>query len=159
MEQLKVQEKDRLEESNGAGIGFLDDDDDDDDVEMDNDDNVMSEGMERLEKLYKKLEAYCKELVVFVFNSAGYGFELIKRYLFKELCEHGQQPTFTVKKSGKYPYIKTEPLKFFDVLQILAPEYSLKSFFKAFGITKQKGFFPYDCFTHADQLGETTLPT
>ena len=32
---------DRLEESNGAGADFLDDDDDD--VEMDNDDNVMSE--------------------------------------------------------------------------------------------------------------------
>ena len=38
---------------------------------MDNDDNVMSEGIKRLEKLYKKFEAYCKELVVFGFNSAG----------------------------------------------------------------------------------------
>ena len=28
--------------------------------------------MKRLEKLYKKFEAYCKELVVFGFNSAGY---------------------------------------------------------------------------------------
>ena len=34
LEQLKVQEMDHLEESNGEGIGFLDDDDDDD-VEMD----------------------------------------------------------------------------------------------------------------------------
>ena len=59
--QLKVREMDRLEESNGAGVGFLDDDDG---VEMDNDDNVMSEGMKRLGKLYKKFEAYCKQLVV-----------------------------------------------------------------------------------------------
>ena len=44
------------------------------------------------------------------------------------------------------------------MLQILAPGYNLKSFFKAFGVTKQKGFFPYDYFTHADQLDETTLP-
>ena len=43
---------DRLEESNSAGVDFLDDDDD---VEMDNDDNVMSEGMKRLQKLYKKV--------------------------------------------------------------------------------------------------------
>ena len=150
LEQLKVQEVDRLEESNGTGVNFLDDDNDDvemdnDDnvisegmkkldklykrfeayckelVEMDNDDNVTSEGMKKLDKLYKSFEAYCKELVVFGFNSAGYDIKLIKKFLFKELCEHGQQPTFTVKKSGKYPCIKTDHLKFLDVLQFLAP--------------------------------------
>ena len=156
LEQLKVQEMDHLEESNEAGVCFLDDDDN---VEMNNDDNVMSEGMKRLEKLYKTFESYCKELVAFGFNSASYDMKLIKKFLFKELCEHGQQPTFTVKKSEKYPCIKTEHLKFLDVLQFLAPGYNLKSFFKAFGVTKQKGFFPYDYFTHADQLDETTLPT
>ena len=57
LEQLKVQEMDRLDELNGPEVGFLDDDDD---MEMDNDDNVMSEGMKRLEKLYKKFEAYFK---------------------------------------------------------------------------------------------------
>ena len=41
---------DRLEEANLAVGDFLNDDDDD--VEMDNDDNVMSEGMKRLEKLF-----------------------------------------------------------------------------------------------------------
>ena len=55
-------------------------------------------------------------------------------------------------------WIKTEHLKFLDVLQFLAPGYNLKSFFKAFGVTEQKGFFPYDYFTSADQLDETTLP-
>ena len=99
-----------------------------------------------------------KELVVFGFNSAGYNLKLIKNFLFKELCVHGQQPDFTVKKSGKYPCIKTEHLKFLDVLQFLAPGYNLKSFFKAFGVSEQKGFFPYDYFTHADQLYETILP-
>ena len=125
---------------------------------MDNDDNVTSEGMKKLDKLYKRFEAYCKEFVVFGFNSAGYDIKLIKKFLFKELCEHGQQPTFTVKKSRKYPCIKTEHLKFLDVLQFLAPGYNLKSFFKAFGVTEQKGFFPYDYFVSADQLDETTLP-
>ena len=144
-----------MEASNLAGVGFLDDDDD---VKMDNDGNVMSEGMKKLEKLYKKLEAYCEEFVVFGFNS-GYDIKLIKKFLFKELCEHGQQPTFTVKKSGKYPCIKTEHLKFLYVLQFLAPGYNLKSFFKAFGVTEQKDFFPYDYFIHADQLDETTIPT
>ena len=45
-----------------------------------------------------------------------------------------------------------------DILQFLAPGYNLKSFFKAFGVSEQKGFFPYEYFTHVDQLDETTLP-
>ena len=45
-----------------------------------------------------------------------------------------------------------------DILQFLAPGYNLKSLFKAFGVSEQKGFFPYDYFTDADQLDETTLP-
>ena len=45
-----------------------------------------------------------------------------------------------------------------DILQFLAPGYNLKSFFKAFGVSEQKGLFPYDYFTHADQLDEATLP-
>ena len=94
LEQLKVQEMDCLEESNLAGVDFLNDDDD---VEMDNDDNATNEGMKKLDKLYKKFEPYCKDLVVFGFNSPGYDIKLVKKHLFKELCEHGQQPTFTVK--------------------------------------------------------------
>ena len=30
--------------------------------------------------------------------------------------------------------------------------------FKTFGVSEQKGFFPYDYFTSAEQLDETTLP-
>ena len=45
-----------------------------------------------------------------------------------------------------------------DILQFLAPGYNLKSFSKASGVLEQKGFFPYDYFTHADQLDETALP-
>ena len=74
------------------------------------------------------------------------------------MCKHRQQPNFTVKKAGKYPCIKTEHLKFMDILQFLALFYNLKSLFKAFGVSEQKGFFPYDYFTHVDQLDEATLP-
>ena len=97
--------------------------------------------------------------MVFGFNSLGYDVKLIKKFLFKALCEHGQQPTLTNKKSEKYPCVKTEHLKFLDVLQFLAPGYNLKFFFKAIGVSEQKGFFPYDYyFIHADQLDGTTLP-
>ena len=83
----------------------------DDDLEMDENGGLTSKHMKSLENLYGKFEGYCKELAVFGFNSAGYDIKLIKKYLFKELCEHGQQPSFTVKKSGKYPCIKTEYFK------------------------------------------------
>ena len=78
---------------------------------------------------------------MFGFNSAGYDVKLIKKFLFKELCKHGEQPNFTVKKAGKYPCIKTEHLKFMDILQFLAPGYNLKSFFKALVFQNKKGFF------------------
>ena len=130
----------------------------DDDLEMDENGGLTGKHMKSLENLFGKFEGYCKELAVFGFNSAGYDIKLIKKYLFKEFCEHGEQPNFTVKKAGKYPCIKTEHLKFMDVLQFLAPGYNLKSFFKALGVSEQKGFFPYDYFTSTEQLDETSLP-
>ena len=93
---------------------------------------------------------------MFGFNS--YDIKLIKKYLFRELCKRDESPSFTVKKAGKYPCIKSESFKLLDILQFLAPGYNLKSFFKAFDASEEMGFFPYDYFTHADQLGETTLP-
>ena len=60
-----------------------------------------------------------------IFCVLSYYIKLIKKYLFKELCEHGEEPNFTVKKAGKYPCIKTEHLKFMDILQFLAPGYNL----------------------------------
>ena len=36
------------------------------------------------------------------------GIKLIKKYLFKELCKRDESPSFTVKKVGKYPCIKSE---------------------------------------------------
>ena len=44
-----------------------------------------------------------------------------------------------------------------EILQFLAHGYNMKSFFKVFSVSEQKGFFPYDYFTHVDQLDETTL--
>ena len=143
LERLKVQEVLRLQEDMV-----------DDDLEMDENGCVSSKRLKLLENLFGKFEGYCKELAVFGFNSAGYDIKLIKKYLFKELCKHGEQPNFTVKTAGRYPCIKTEHLKFMDILQFLAPGYNLKSFFKAFGA---KRVFPYNYFTHANQLDETIL--
>ena len=131
-----------------------------DDLIKDKKGNIVSTMLlKELENAYARFESYCRELHVIGFNSAGYDIKLIKKYLFKELCKRDESPSFTVKKAGKYPCIKSESLKFLDVLQFLAPGYNLKSFFKAFDANKEKGFFPYDYFISADQLDETTLPS
>ena len=136
-------ERDHLTERNGdmvaTGADFLDNGGDDD-LEMDKNGGVTSKHMKSLENLFGKFEGYCKGLVVFGFGATGYDVKLIKKFLFKELCGHRQQPNFIVKKSGKYPCIKTEYLKFMDILQFLALGYNLKSFFKAFDVSEQKGY-------------------
>ena len=80
---------------------MVDDDDDDDDVEMNENGGVTSKHLKLLENLFRKLEGYCKELAVFGFNSAGYDVKLIKKFLFKELCKHFQQPNFNCQKGWK----------------------------------------------------------
>ena len=149
---------DRLQELYGDMVASVAEVLDDDDLEMDEIGGVTSKHIKSLENLFGKFEGYCKELEVFGFNSAGYDMKLIKTFLFKELCENSQQSNFTVKKAGKYPCMKTEQLKFVDILKFLVPGCKLKSFFKTFCVSEQKRFLPYDYFTHADQLDETTVP-
>ena len=135
-------ERDHLTERNGdmvaTGADFLDNGGDDD-LEMDKNGGVTSKHMKSLENFFGKFEGYCKELVVFGFSATGYDVKLIK-FLFKELCEHRQQPNFIVKKSGKYPCIKTEYLKFMDILQFLALGYNLKSFSQSLWCFRAKRF-------------------
>ena len=145
LEQLKVQEMDHLQDLNGDMVVSVAEFLDDNDLEMDENGGVTSKHMKLLENLFGKFEGYCKELAVFGFNSAGYDVKLIKKFLFKELCEHRQQPNFTVKKAGKYPCIKTEHLKFMDILQFLAPGYNLKAFSKPL-LLPNKMFFSIKLF-------------
>ena len=144
IDDLMRMERHHLAEMNGDMVisvaEFLDNDGDDD-LEMDENGGLASKHMKSLENLFGKFEGYCKELAVFRFNSARYDIKLIKKYLCKELCEHGEQRNFTVKKAGKYPCIKTGHLKFMDILQFLAPGYNLNSFFKVFGVSQQKVSF------------------
>ena len=136
-----------------------DNDDDDMDLMLDDDtEEVETDRMKKLSELKQKLEDYCKELAVLGFNSSSYDINLLYRYLFQALIEHQEQPKFTVKKSSRYPCIKSEHLKFMDVLQFMAPGYNLKAFFKAFDTTEQKAWFPYEYPRDPQQLEEKQLP-
>ena len=78
-----------------SGANFLDGGDYD--LEMDESGGVSSKHTKSLENLYEKFDGYCNELAMFGFNSSGYDVKLIKTFLFKELCEHGQQLYLAVK--------------------------------------------------------------
>ena len=136
---LMQMERDNLSEMNGDMMvclaEFLDNAGDDD-LEIDENGGLTSKHMKSLENLYGKFEGYCKELAVFGFNSAGYDIKLIKKFLFKELCEHSEQPNFTVKKAGKYPCMKTEHLRLYPGARNCKMSMNFKSFFEAFGVSE-----------------------
>ena len=54
--------------------------------------------------------------------------------------------------------IKSENIKFLDVLNILAPGFSYDQFIKAYGCKLQKGIFPYEWLDSIDKLNTTYLP-
>ena len=61
------------------------------------------------------------------------------------------------KKLESIPVSRLSTLNSWTFYSFL-PQDTISSLFKAFGVSEQKGFFPYDYFTHADQLDETILP-
>ena len=109
-------------------------------MQADDDGIVMIEDMQKLEKMSTMFQGYCNELVVFGSNFAGFDVKLIQKFLFEESREHGQQPTFTVKKSGKYPCIKTEHSKISGCVAILFTWIQLEKFFQSLWCFRTKRF-------------------
>ena len=147
--ELSVQQQQNNDDNNDDGMDLMLDDD----VE-----EAETDRMKKLSELKQKLEDYCKELAILAFNSLSYDINLIRRYLFQALIEHQEQPKFTIKKSFRYPCIKSEHLKFMNVLQFMAPGYNLKAFLKAFDTTEQKAWLPYEYPQDPHQLEERQLP-
>ena len=110
-------------------------------------------------KLYDQLETYMSQVPVLGFNSAKYDLNLIKRYLAKHLQMHEASDAFVVKQNNAYTCIATEQLKFLDMSQFLAAGSSYSGFLKAYHVTDQKGFFPYEWFDEASKLDVTSLPS
>ena len=67
-------------------------------------------------------------------------------------------PNFVVKKGTSYNCIATENLRFLDVLNYLAPGYSLDSFLKAYGASATKSFFPYEFLDDLSKLDVREFP-
>ncbi|MCG7866661.1 MAG: hypothetical protein JAY74_09850, partial [Candidatus Thiodiazotropha taylori] len=81
-----------------------------------------------------------------------------KRCIAKYLNLHQDSGTFVVKKNNAYTCIAMKTLKFLDMSQFLAPGSSYAGFLKAYHVTEQKGFFPYEWFDDIGKLEATSLP-
>ena len=111
-----------------------------------------------LEYLKEKLDAYLKELPVLGFNSGKYDINTVKQFLLPYLVKH-EPVLFTVKKNNNHMCIKTEHLKFLDITNYLAPNFSYSDFLKAYEIEQTKGFFPYEWVDSLAKLNHRGLPS
>jgi hypothetical protein len=114
------------------------------------------------------------------FNSSRYDINVIKPYLIQALATDNQNIAtidldgdddnapdtqsrdtgikFVVKRNNQYMCIATSKLRFLDIVNFLAPGFSYAKYLKAFHVSEEKGFFPYEHMTSLDKLDEASLP-
>eukprot|EP00795_Rhopilema_esculentum_P015000 gene15000-6154_t len=130
-------------------------------------------------RMFKRFLDYISTLPVFGFNSSAYDIPLIKKELIQVLKEKGlnfsniedinNQKTngkdlFVIKKQNKYiemsVRIQHGRFKLLDLMQFLAPGFSLRNFIQSFAaeFKMEKFFFPYEYMSSYDVLKETCLP-
>ena len=115
--------------------------------------------LKQLTKLKKEFEEYCDEVPVLGFNSSRYDINLIKAKFLKTIgVADAENRKFIIKKGNNYLCISNGILKFLDITNYLSPGSSYVQFLKAFDITEEKGFFPYEYFTDEAILLTTSLP-
>ena len=110
-----------------------------------------------IETLINRLEEFCAELPVIGFNSQKYDINCMRTPLIRHLLKH-DKIKFTIKRDNVMKCIKTQNLKFLDILNYIAPGFNYENFIKAFHCKMEKGFFPYEYVTSLEILNETSLP-
>ena len=106
----------------------------------------------------ERFEEYLKELPVIGFNSGKYDLNVVKDVLFPVLVKE-EEVKFTIKRNNNVMCLKTEHLRFLDIINFLAPGFSYDKFLKAYECPQTKGFFPYEWMDSLDKLQETSLPS
>ena len=110
-----------------------------------------------LTRLRQKFISHLKELPVVGFNSGKYDINVIKEFLYPALMER-DPINYLVKRNHNHMSIKTECLQFVDILNFLAPGFSLASFMRAYGCKEIKGNFPYEWVDSLEKLNEPHNP-
>ena len=109
-----------------------------------------------LKKLKDRLEGYLKELPVIGFNSGKYDLNVVKEVLFPVLVK--EEVKFTIKRNNNLMCLKTEHLRFLDIINFLATGFTYDKFLKAYECPQTKGFFPYEWMDSLDKLDSSSIP-
>ena len=107
--------------------------------------------------LKDKFESYVAQLPVLTFNGAKYDLKVIKGDLIPSLVKL-DSINYVIKKGSSYLCISTAELMFLDIVNYIAPCYNYSNFLKAYGVTEQKSFWPYEHFTSIEQLESKEFP-
>lgn len=86
---------------------------------------------------------YITELSVLGYNSSKYDLNLIKSKLADCLNLCYSEKNFVVNKCNQYMCIRNGELKFLDISNGVAPDFSYDMFIKSYEIELHKSFFPY----------------
>lgn len=122
---------------------------------------------------------YLDTLQLMGFNSSGYDFPLIKSMFFPSIQRYMEHPEIDItkikfiKKTSKYVSVSIHGLKaiddgsyigslaFLDVMQYLAPGFTLDNFCKSFCTLRdenEKFVFPYEFLTSYERLEDEPVP-
>ena len=110
------------------------------------------------ELLYKLLCTWLHQLPVIGFNSGHYDLNVIKKFFIPHMLKGGDKTPFVIKRQNTYMCISIEKLKFYDIVNYLAPGYSYDKYLKAYGCELQKGHFPYEYMDDVLKLEDRVLP-
>lgn len=120
--------------------------------------------VKHLSQLIQRVKRYYGCLPVIGFNSGNFDLPLIKPFLAKKLMDisRGETKILVVKSGQGYKSILTDSLRFLDVINYVAPGYSLKTFLAAYlpelDVKSIKGHFPYEWMTDYSKLASREFP-
>lgn len=126
--------------------------------------------LNKIEKLIALFEKYCREHTVLGFNSGRYDLQLVKRVLYPDMVKRARQARNEKLKVGrsfprciargnKVMAFSTDNLKFLDLMNFIAPGFTLAKFIESFTNGKEiKGKFCYEFARSYDALLTTVFP-
>ena len=109
----------------------------------------------------KQLQTWLHQLPVLGFNSGKYDLSTIKRFFVPLLIRNSdaeQASCFVIKRQNSFMGLSTDKLKILDMVNFLAPGYSLDKYLKAYGCDLQKGHFPYEYMDDIVKLEDCAIP-
>ena len=104
-----------------------------------------------------KIEEWCNQVPVLLFNSGRYDLNLIKEH-FAERLSDTTGKVRVAKNGNKIMFILTKNFRFLHIINYLAPGTSYEKWVKANECETVKSWFPYEWFDSPEKLDFQGLP-